>query len=160
MTKLLLLPSVRPASVHVAYRSSRAHAGSRALQAASFLGSCRVARSCRAACRLLQLQQQQLRIRRLIDARIGKRSVAAWWRHAVHQYEWLGAARTPGADGCVKTTHRVKQTGSARTCAVLLAVCFVRFVASERGKCRSCHGRLREEDGCVTGRIEPAVACF
>lgn len=77
MTKLLLLPSVRPASVHVAYRSSRAHAGSRALQAASFLGSCRVARSCRAACRLLQLQQQ-LRIRRLIDARIGKRSVAAW----------------------------------------------------------------------------------
>lgn len=44
------------------------------------------------------------------------------------------------------------------------AVCFVLLVfffdASERGKCRSCHGRLQEEDGCVTGRIEPAVACF
>ena len=34
------------------------------------------------------------------------------------------------------------------------------FVTSAHGKC-SCHGRLQEEaDGCVTGRIEPAVACF
>lgn len=82
---------------------------------------------------------------------------------------WLGAVWTPGVDGRVETSHRIKkkkkqkQKRNGRKGKTLheewTRTLVHLFLRDAWGDVVAVTAACREEDGCVTGRIEPAVAC-